>query len=213
MSTGSSARYIFIADGKASIALQFTVAINARANAASTTGSAPRRTNPPGNVTLNPDSAGPAVGNRTSANRTGPADTRPTCRSPPFFAHEANVGYRKPSRRANAAIDSPLAAYSAKSSARRSFEVIRRPSPPRFVSSGSNSVVIVFITPILPGLRTLAYVAPDRTLTLEHGITPRSVKRHAQGSLRVYDGSGREANEDDISAVAEGGEEDVAAVI
>jgi len=47
---------------------------------------------------------------------------------------------------------------------------------------------------------------------LEHGITPRSVKRSAQGSLRVYDGSGRDA-EEDVSAVAEGGEEDVAAVI
>ena len=39
------------------------------------------------------------------------------------------------------------------------------------------------------------------------------MKRSAQGSLRVYDGSGRDANEDDVSAVAEGGEEDVAAVI
>src|SRR5690606_17199630 len=47
---------------------------------------------------------------------------------------------------------------------------------------------------------------------LEHGITPRSVKRSAQGSLRVYDGSGRD-QEEDVSAVAEGGEEDVAAVI
>ncbi len=42
----------------------------------------------------------------------------------------------------------------------------------------------------------------------EHGITPRSVKRGVQASLRVYDGKDR----DDEIAVAEGGE-DVAAVI
>ncbi len=47
---------------------------------------------------------------------------------------------------------------------------------------------------------------------LEHGITPRSVKRAAQGSLRVYDGTGRDEDAD-LSAVAEGGAEDVAAVI
>jgi excinuclease ABC subunit B len=44
---------------------------------------------------------------------------------------------------------------------------------------------------------------------LEHGITPRSVKRAAQASLRVYDGTGRDTEE---AAVAEGGD-DVAAVI
>jgi excinuclease ABC subunit B len=42
----------------------------------------------------------------------------------------------------------------------------------------------------------------------EHGITPRSVKRAAQASLHVYDGSGKEATE----AVAES-VDDVAAVI
>jgi excinuclease ABC subunit B len=45
---------------------------------------------------------------------------------------------------------------------------------------------------------------------LEHGITPRSVKRSAQASLHVYDGTGRE---DEPQAVAEGGAEEVAAVI
>jgi excinuclease ABC subunit B len=44
----------------------------------------------------------------------------------------------------------------------------------------------------------------------EHGITPRSVKRAAQASLQVYDGSGR--GQDEEMAVAEDGE-DVAAVI
>ncbi|HKB91931.1 MAG TPA: excinuclease ABC subunit UvrB [Opitutaceae bacterium] len=44
---------------------------------------------------------------------------------------------------------------------------------------------------------------------LEHGITPRSVKRVAQASLHKYDGSGK--TED--AAVAEGGVDDVAAVI
>ncbi|HEY0944860.1 MAG TPA: excinuclease ABC subunit UvrB [Opitutaceae bacterium] len=44
----------------------------------------------------------------------------------------------------------------------------------------------------------------------EHGITPRSVRRAAQASLHVYDGSGREDEQD---AVAEAGAEDVAAVI
>ena len=44
----------------------------------------------------------------------------------------------------------------------------------------------------------------------EHGITPRSVKRAAQASLHVYDGSGRE---EEPQGVAEGGAEEVAAVI
>jgi excinuclease ABC subunit B len=43
-----------------------------------------------------------------------------------------------------------------------------------------------------------------------HGITPRSVKRSAQASLHVYDGSGRE---EEPMGVAEGGAEEVAAVI
>ncbi len=45
---------------------------------------------------------------------------------------------------------------------------------------------------------------------LEHGITPRSVKRAAQASLHVYDGSGADAGAE--AAVAEG-VDDVAAVI
>ena len=44
----------------------------------------------------------------------------------------------------------------------------------------------------------------------EHGITLRSVKRSAQSSLHVYDGSGAR---DDEAAVAEGSEEDVKEVI
>ncbi len=44
---------------------------------------------------------------------------------------------------------------------------------------------------------------------LEHGITPRSVKRTAQASLHVYDGTGKEED----SAVAESSPDDVAAVI
>lgn len=43
----------------------------------------------------------------------------------------------------------------------------------------------------------------------EHGITPRSVKRGAQSSLRVYDGTGREAG----APLVEEGSDDVAAVI
>ncbi len=45
---------------------------------------------------------------------------------------------------------------------------------------------------------------------LEHGITPRSVKRAAQASLHVYDGSGEGGAE---AALAEGSGDDVAAVI
>lgn len=44
----------------------------------------------------------------------------------------------------------------------------------------------------------------------EHGITPRSVKRSAQASLHVYDGSGRE---EEVMGVAEGGADEVKAVI
>jgi excinuclease ABC subunit B len=44
----------------------------------------------------------------------------------------------------------------------------------------------------------------------EHGITPRSVKRAAQASLHVYDGSGRDTEE---ATVGESSAEDVAAVI
>jgi excinuclease ABC, B subunit len=44
----------------------------------------------------------------------------------------------------------------------------------------------------------------------EHGITPRSVKRSAQASLHVYDGTGRD---DESQEVAEASVDDVAAVI
>jgi excinuclease ABC subunit B len=44
----------------------------------------------------------------------------------------------------------------------------------------------------------------------EHGITPRSVKRSAQASLHVYDGTERGP---EPLAVAEGADADVAAVI
>ena len=44
----------------------------------------------------------------------------------------------------------------------------------------------------------------------EHGITPRSVKRSAQSSLHVYDGSG---SREDEAVMAEGSEEDVKEVI
>jgi excinuclease ABC subunit B len=45
---------------------------------------------------------------------------------------------------------------------------------------------------------------------LEHGITPRGVKRAAQSSLHLYDGSGRK---DEEPTLAEGSADDVAAVI
>jgi len=62
--------------------------------------------------------------------------------------------------------------------------------------------------------RTLEVVNYRRAKQLaynqEHGITPRSVKRSAQSSLHVYDGSGVRETE---VAVAEGSADDVAAVI
>ncbi|MBC7369595.1 MAG: UvrB/UvrC motif-containing protein, partial [Undibacterium sp.] len=45
---------------------------------------------------------------------------------------------------------------------------------------------------------------------LEHGITPRGVKRAAQSSLHLYDGSGRK---DEEPTLGEGSADDVAAVI
>jgi excinuclease ABC subunit B len=50
----------------------------------------------------------------------------------------------------------------------------------------------------------------QQAYNLSHGITPRSVKRFAQESLRVYDGSGERAVEE---AAAPDGADDVAAVI
>ncbi len=44
---------------------------------------------------------------------------------------------------------------------------------------------------------------------LEHGITPRSVKRAAQASLHVYDGSGKDGEEEQVAESAD----DVAAVV
>jgi excinuclease ABC subunit B len=62
--------------------------------------------------------------------------------------------------------------------------------------------------------KTLAVTAYRRAKQLAyneaHGITPRSVRRAAQSSLHTYDGRGRE---EQAVGLAEGGVEDVAAVI
>ncbi|MCS6242801.1 MAG: excinuclease ABC subunit UvrB [Opitutus sp.] len=78
-----------------------------------------------------------------------------------------------------------------------------------------NGRVIFYADKITESIRrtqeiTSARRAKQIAYNLEHGITPRSTKRTAQSSLHVYDGSGKT---EDAALAAEGGEEDVKAVI
>jgi excinuclease ABC subunit B len=77
-----------------------------------------------------------------------------------------------------------------------------------------NGRVIFYADKITDSIRRTMEVTTYRrekqiAFNREHGITPRSVKRAAQASLHVYDGSGR----GDEAAVAESSLDDVAAVI
>jgi excinuclease ABC subunit B len=76
--------------------------------------------------------------------------------------------------------------------------------------------VVFYADKITDSIRRTQEITSARRLkqiayNTEHGITPRSVKRSAQSSLHVYDGSGD--REEDAGVLAEGGEEDVKAVI